>query len=106
MRVDVLVCSSRGAVDEMASQVLESMMMPVVATATQRVLPTSHALVRQRLSSQRRPADSGLAGRPTAKRPNWIAEHAAFRWSHAIVKAGGVSPVQLLPGARARDAWG
>ena len=105
VRAAFLLCSSRGAVDTMVSQVLASMVKPVVDAASQRLLPTSHTLVKQRLSSRKRPADSGLADGPKAKRIKWKVAHAAFRRSHSIANAGGVPPVQLLRPGRAEDAW-
>ena len=105
VRLDVLVSTSRGAADQLASEVLESIAKPVQCSARDRLLPNSHSLVSERLSSTPSSQGSTRQARVASKPPKWSDEHRLFRArlarsGKASASTGGVSPVRLVSSAQ------
>ena len=110
VRLDVLVSTSRGAVDQLVSKVLESIAKLVQCSAQDRLLPNSHSLVSERLSSTPSSQGSTRQARVASTPPKWSDEHRLFRArlarsGKASASTGGVSPVRLVSSARSKEAW-
>jgi len=108
VRLDVLACTSRCAVDQLASEVLRSLAKPVKCSAVDRLLPNSHSLVRNRLAMESCP--TGSRNTSPLECLKWHEDHRAFReqLSHvgkSVARLGGVPPLRLVSSARAREAW-